>query len=270
MGTASSIAASMNRRGGWSQFSVHHLLGVGVRSDAAARSLRAFVGIDEIIGDLEVQFAHLPDVTQALAGLRDEMKEWEQEFLAQALALGRAAFKPQLDEANELWRACVERWGQGAGYRDNIASILDDWFRTNENLDSARRSVESGLNQIWKELVLDALIGSASIRNRACSSGAAHLDPSGLQSIGALSCRSDRDLALAWRGQDAEEATSAGHRGHHRGDATRAVAGAGGPATCPCRGRDRPALFKAYLRVMHAGGGPVSARPGRGPTQARH
>ncbi|MER8608131.1 helix-turn-helix transcriptional regulator [Mesorhizobium sp. M1233] len=163
MGTASSIAASMNRRGGWSQFSVHHLLGVGVRSDAAARSLRAFVGIDEIIGDLEVQFAHLPDVTQALAGLRDEMKEWEQEFLAQALALGRAAFKPQLDEANELWRACVERWGQGAGYRDNIASILEDWFRTNENLDSARRSVESGLNQIWKELVLDALIAATRI-----------------------------------------------------------------------------------------------------------
>lgn len=162
-GTASSIAASMNRRGGWSQFSVHHLLGVGVRSDAAARSMKAFVGIEEIIRDLEGQFEHLPDVTQALAALREEMKEWEQEFLAQAMALGRAAFKPQLDEANELWRACVERWGQGAGYRENVANILDEWFRTNENLDSARRSVESGLNQIWKELVLDALVSATRI-----------------------------------------------------------------------------------------------------------
>ncbi|OQM77633.1 hypothetical protein [Manganibacter manganicus] len=163
VGTASSIAASMNRRGGWTQFSVHHLLGVGVRSDAAARSMRAFVGIEEIIRDLEGQFAHLPDVAQALAGLREEMKEWEQEFLAQALALGRAAFKPQLDEANELWRACVERWGRGAGYRDDIAGILEEWFRTNESLDAARRSVESGLNQIWKELVLDALIAATRI-----------------------------------------------------------------------------------------------------------
>lgn len=162
-GTASSIAASMNRRGGWSQFSVHHLLGVGVRADAAARSAKAFVGMEEILKDLEGQFQHLPDVTQSLAALRDEMKDWEQEFLAQSLALGRAAFKPQLDEANDLWRACVERWGRGPGYREDVAAEIEDWFKTNEELDGARRAVESGLNQIWRELVLDALVGATRI-----------------------------------------------------------------------------------------------------------
>ncbi|WP_157999225.1 helix-turn-helix domain-containing protein [Mesorhizobium amorphae] len=162
-GTASSIAASMNRRGGWSQFSVHHLLGVGVRADAAARSMKAFIGIDEIVKDLEDQFQHLPDVTQSLAALRDEMKDWEQEFLAQALALGRAAFKPQLDEANDLWRACVERWGGGPGYREAVADMIEEWFKSNEELDGARRAVESGLNQIWRELVLNALIAATRI-----------------------------------------------------------------------------------------------------------
>lgn len=157
LGTASSIAASMNRRGGWSQFSVHHLLGVGVRTDAAARSGKAFGGIAEILDDLESQFSHLSDVQQSLAGLREELKEWEQEFLAQALALGRAAFKPALDEANDLWRKCTDRWGRGGGYRDDIASFVEEWFVTTEELDDTRKTVESGLNQAWKELVLDAL-----------------------------------------------------------------------------------------------------------------
>ena len=157
LGTASSIAASMNRRGGWPQFSIPHLLGVGVRADAAARSARAFGGITEVVDDLESQFVHLSDVAQSLAALREDAKEWEQEFLGQALALGRAAFKPYLDEANELWRRCIERWGQGSGYRDDVADFIEEWFTTNEELDGARKLVESGLNQAWREIVLSAL-----------------------------------------------------------------------------------------------------------------
>ncbi len=155
---ASSIAASMARRGGWSNFSVHHLLGVGVRADAAARTTRLFVAIDELLADLETQFEHLAEVSQSVSSLREDVKGWEQEFLGHALALGRVAFKPYLDEANELWRRCVGRWGEGSGYRGEVAEMLQNWFETDGELDSARRSIDSGLNQAWREMVLGCLL----------------------------------------------------------------------------------------------------------------
>ena len=66
----------MVRRGSWTNFSIHHLLGVGVRADAAARTANLFVAVDEILADLESQFAHLADVSQSIASLRDDLKDW--------------------------------------------------------------------------------------------------------------------------------------------------------------------------------------------------
>ncbi|AOO84965.1 hypothetical protein [Bosea vaviloviae] len=96
-------------------------------------------------------------MSQLLSSLREDVKGWEQEYLSQALALGRAAFKPHLDAANDLWVGCVRRWGQGSGYRDDIAGEVQGWFDDEPSLNSARQSVESGLTQLWKELVLDSL-----------------------------------------------------------------------------------------------------------------
>ena len=163
LGHASSIAASIARRGVWMNFSVYHLLGVGVRADAAARTKNRFVAIDEALADLEDEFSQLEDVSQSIASLRDDIIGWEQEFLGQALALGRVAFKPHLDEANELWRQCYKRWGQGQGYRDDIADLLRNWFETFDELDEARRSIDSGLSQAWQELVLDRLVISTHV-----------------------------------------------------------------------------------------------------------
>ncbi len=160
---ASSIAASMFRRGGWSNFSIHHLLGVGVRADAAARSNGLIAAIDEHLADLESRFEHLADVQQSITSLREDLKEWEQDYLGQALALGRTAFKRNLDEANDLWKNCMTRWGQGPGYRDEIADMLQDWFETEPDLDQARRQIDSGLNQIWKEIILDSLVASTRV-----------------------------------------------------------------------------------------------------------
>lgn len=159
-GNASSIAASIARRGGWSNFAVHHLLGVGVRADAAARSHRLFIAVDEFLGDLESQFAHLSDVAQSIASMREDVKEWEQEFLGQALALGRVVFKPHLDAANDLWTRCTSRWGAGGGYRDDVANIMQEWFETDLWLDEARRSIDVGLQQAWREIVMANIVAA--------------------------------------------------------------------------------------------------------------
>jgi hypothetical protein len=130
---------------------------VGVRADANARSQDLFVRIDEQLAILADEFGQLAEIQQMLASLRDEASDWKQEFLAQALVVGRTAFQPYLDDAVDLWRKCVARWGGGPGYLDDIAKHLEEWFETNPDLAAARRRVETGLRQAWRELVLDRL-----------------------------------------------------------------------------------------------------------------
>jgi transcriptional regulator with XRE-family HTH domain len=162
-GHSSSIAASMNRRGAWTNFSVHHMLGVGVRADANARTSDLIVRIDAQLVDLGQQFDQLADVRQLLAALRDELNDCRQEFLTQALTIGGEAFKSYLDDAHELWRQCMTRWGQGSGYRKDVADIVQRWFEETVELQDARRSVDKSLQQAWREVVLKPLIAASRV-----------------------------------------------------------------------------------------------------------
>jgi transcriptional regulator with XRE-family HTH domain len=157
-GHSSSIAASMNRRGTWTNFSVHHMLGVGVRADANARTSDLIVRIDAQLVDLAQQFDQLVDIRQLIAALRDDLNDRRQEFLAHALAVGSEAFKSYLDDADDLWRRCTGRWGQGSGYRSDVADIVRRWFEEAVELHDARKSIDKSLQQAWREFVLKPLI----------------------------------------------------------------------------------------------------------------
>jgi transcriptional regulator with XRE-family HTH domain len=163
LGHQSSICAAVNRRGDWVNFSVTHILGVGVRQDAFNRSKDPFVRLDEALAGLADEFAPLTDVVEQLGALRDELADWKQAFLSQALAVGRAAFRNEMDEAVELWRWCRQQWGAGSGYRERIAERVQDYFQTEPSLEPARLRVEAGVGQAWRELVLEKLAAATRV-----------------------------------------------------------------------------------------------------------
>jgi hypothetical protein len=135
-----------------------------VRADANVRTYDLIVRIDEHLATLEGQFEELADVRQLLSSVRDDFSDWKQEFLAQALTIGRTAFKPYLDDLVDLWRKCVGRWGTHVpGYKEDIASNFQQYFETTPELDGARKRVESGLEQAWGELVLERLIAATRV-----------------------------------------------------------------------------------------------------------
>jgi len=162
-GHSSSIAASMNRRGAWTNFSIHHMLGVGVRADANARTAEMGVRIDAQLVDLIKQFEQLADVQQMLGALRDELNDRRQIFLAQAATIGSEAFKSYLEDAGELWRDCAARWGQGPGYREEVANRLGRWFEETPELVDARASVDKGLQHAWMDVVLGPLVAASRV-----------------------------------------------------------------------------------------------------------
>jgi len=162
-GHSSSIAASMNRRGAWTNFSIHHMLGVGVRADANARTADLSIRIDGQLVDLIKQFEHLADVRQMLGTLRDEFSDRRQSFLGQAATIGSEAFKSYLEDASDLWRECAARWGQGSGYREAVANRLGRWFEETPQLGDARASVDKGLQHAWRDVVIEPLIAASRV-----------------------------------------------------------------------------------------------------------
>lgn len=157
-GHASSIAASISRRGAWDNFEIHHMIGASVRTDANRRSNDHMLKIIGRLEGLEEKFATLPEVKGLLETLREDMADWRQEFLARALSIGRNTFKPYLDGSIEFWSDLRARYGQGNGYRDDIAKMVGDWFESTQTLDEARKRVDARLGDAWNELVILRLV----------------------------------------------------------------------------------------------------------------
>jgi len=157
-GHSSSIAASIARRGSWDNFEIFHMIGTGVRTDANRRSNDHLLKISGRLEGLEEKFAALPEVKGLLQTLREDIADWRQEFLSRALSVGRNTFKPYLDGSVEFWSDLRTRYGQGSGYRDDIAEMVSTWFESTPALDEARKRVDARLGDAWNELVIARLI----------------------------------------------------------------------------------------------------------------
>lgn len=161
----SSIAASINRRGNWINFQVNHILGVGVKIDANRRSQDSFIRIDEQIEGLKTKYSHLLDVKQFLEALQDDLAECKQEFLNKAALTGRVYFSSHLKSADSLWTACERRYGQGQGYRIDISDLFMKHFEEDEGALAARTKVDGALQKLWKDLVIEPLLGAVSFED---------------------------------------------------------------------------------------------------------
>jgi hypothetical protein len=161
----SSVAASMVRRGDWLNFSVHHILGVGVRQDAHLRSTDHISRIYHALDDAEAEYPDLATVRAVIASIRDRIAKWRQEFLGQAQAIGTDGFKELLLSQPQLWAESNARYGTYVpGYRKDLATIWQDFFETSKP-EAARANVEARLAEAWTSMVVDPLL--AAIREGA-------------------------------------------------------------------------------------------------------
>ena len=153
----SSIAAAALRMGSWYNLDMHHIIGVGVRADANLRTAPMLKKIEGRLDSLRTQFASTPEAIALVDTLKEDLADWHQEFLTRALSIGRNTFKPYLDADTKFWKILKRRYGQGSGYREEIADLIRDWFES-ADLNEARGKIDSRLEDAWKELVLSKLV----------------------------------------------------------------------------------------------------------------
>jgi hypothetical protein len=153
----SSVAASMTRRGNWTNFSIFHILGVGVRQDANLRSVDHLSRIEHALEDAEQQYGELADVRAMIGSLRDRLSAWRQEFLQQAHSIGSDAFRSVLGEEVQLWSNSVARYGTYVpGYKRSLAELWKDFFEGSKP-DDARAAIEARLKDAWESTIVEPL-----------------------------------------------------------------------------------------------------------------
>lgn len=152
----SSVAASVNRRGDWGNFPVLHILGIGVRNDANLRVSERFDQVDHSLRDWRLEHADVIDVVQDIDAILVRTAGWRQEFLTMAQSIGRDAFREALERDSDLWREAARRYGNGPGYKKDLASAFRAFFER-DALDNVREGIDRRLDQAWKQIVLDPL-----------------------------------------------------------------------------------------------------------------
>ena len=156
IGHHSSIAASIFRRGEWENFQFDHILGVGVRIDANLRTQSLIQRIDHKLMDLEGKYEDLEAIGQNLKALRGRLNEGRQEFLVAARTIGRDAYGILLSKA-DIWHTIAARYGQGTGYKRDIATAWRDWFETTDGARETASAVTDRLQDAWTVCVLEPL-----------------------------------------------------------------------------------------------------------------
>jgi transcriptional regulator with XRE-family HTH domain len=150
-----SVWATIRRQGSWPVLDFYFYLGVGVAIDANKRSAPVLSGLEELVNNMLGDTSLLP-AHGFLRQLKENLKTWQNQFVEELTRIGESTFKPGLKNASELWQTCAERYGQGSGYRDDVAEHVKLWFEQ-PGQSQLHDLLEDHVVKSWGRLVLTQL-----------------------------------------------------------------------------------------------------------------
>ena len=147
---ASSVRASVRRRGDWYNLDYSYQLGYGARVMAARsvdRKREDFKAITEnLLQDQELEPA-FGLVRQA----RRILEDGTDSLLLQSERLGERIYIQHLEPDSAFWWRCDGEWGQGYGYRDRVAQHHRNWFSDNDQ--DFQAMVQELVEREWRQIL---------------------------------------------------------------------------------------------------------------------
>ena len=148
------VHASMVRNGDWQNLNTYLFLGVGTAADAQSRSQKFFSQLEGITEQMLAD-GNLAPAHGFLKQLANNAARWREQFLETSRRIGEELLRPPLYGAHSLWNHCAEEWGQGKGYRDRVAELLqEEGFEEPDRL-KRLQLLESHVRKEWETKVLD-------------------------------------------------------------------------------------------------------------------
>ncbi len=146
---ASTVWATTRRQGEYYNLNLYSFLGSCARTDAKERSEEAYYRIiaklDEMLEDQEFDLAW-----PFLGEVKLYLDQSRERFLRRVQSEGEDVFRPALHDATDLWARCVQRWGQGPGYKMDVVGMIGSWFRADEQR-HLHDAFELAVGSAWDE-----------------------------------------------------------------------------------------------------------------------
>ena len=151
---ASSVRASVNRRGSWYNLNFYDVLAYGVRAGFVAAGEPGLKELTILLNNLK-QGEDMQQAQAFVDELLDYIDESSGRLQKQAELISEAIFEEPLREDSKLWGDCQKRWGQGKGYKVDISRYANDWLNHEERqrlLDKLRTGMGEKWNKFLEEL----------------------------------------------------------------------------------------------------------------------
>ena len=148
---ASSIRASVNRRGNWGNFDFYYKLAVAARKKSVTSFGEAVDEIRLVLANFERQeelkAAH-PFIRQLIHAVNERMEH----LYDSAGSMGRIAYEETMKADAPFWGDQQCEWGQGPGYKIRVARGTEGWFHHHSPA-STDTEIQQRIMQQWNELV---------------------------------------------------------------------------------------------------------------------
>ncbi|MDD5581483.1 MAG: helix-turn-helix transcriptional regulator [Methylobacter sp.] len=151
---ASTVRATVNREGEWSNLSYSYLIGYGARRivvHALAKAVEEFIGHCKIMAATPRYSEAVDLITQTQRVLTDSYEE----LLRKAQLMGQTVFRDALKNDPEFWQKCMAEWGQGPGYKARVAEHNQRWFAA-ETRNQLEEQLKALIEREWSR-VLDSV-----------------------------------------------------------------------------------------------------------------
>lgn len=146
-----SVWASTRRRGKWPNLDYYYQMGRGARTVTAKHIQSRVKHLDSVIRNLvdDEEYSHAHDFLKEILSF---VSRNVSELLKSVESRGSTEYVGNLGRDIKFWEKCKERWGQGAGYRDDIGSYSEEWFRQDTAMDTQKEMI-SAIVSDWKKIV---------------------------------------------------------------------------------------------------------------------
>ena len=148
---ASSIRASVNRRGSWYNLDYYYQIGFGTRSKAVKTISQMFGELNSVIKNLQAQEGMEPakEFLKELAYFCDSESERMYQDIQK---IGQEVYRETLYDSEDLWSWLQDQWGRGPGYKVRVSDKTEAWFK-NEEPERLNAIIHKRIAGMWEDLL---------------------------------------------------------------------------------------------------------------------
>lgn len=149
---ASSVRASINRKGEWPNYNIYQELAVSARREVVSQLSKHISDLSTLLNNMSKR-SDLEPIHVLIKQLQNQTESWVYEIYQTAFDMGRDCCDKELYHSDTLWDALYNEWGQGTGYKYRIKDHLNAWFEYDNRYKRFDHEVSTTTSQKWNDFL---------------------------------------------------------------------------------------------------------------------